>query len=140
MTYICFYIYVAVGRAKRLALGGYVYHVLKPAYGRIRIFRKNGDFLTFKQILEDVGRRIKENPEESIGFGSELFGLKEDIFRRALHRDLANWEIEAKIDLVGLKNCLQIQEQMGAIPCDLVNEEMVCHFALSLFQASLRLM
>jgi NitT/TauT family transport system substrate-binding protein len=85
-------------------------------------------------------RRIKENPEESIGFGSKLFGLKEDIFRRALHRDLANWEIEAKIDLVGLKNCLQIQEQVGAIPCDLANEEMVCHFSPSLFQASLRLM
>ena len=40
-------------RAKRITLGGYVYHVLNRANGRLRIFRKDGDFLAFEQILAE---------------------------------------------------------------------------------------
>ena len=44
-------------RAKRIALGGYVYHVLNRANGRLRLFRKRGDFEAFETILADgVGR------------------------------------------------------------------------------------
>lgn len=51
---ICTLCYIAaMGRAKRIGLGGYVYHVLKRANGRLRIFRKNGDFLAFEQILAE---------------------------------------------------------------------------------------
>lgn len=38
-------------RPKRVSLGGYVYHVLNRANGRLRIFRKNDDFLAFEKIL-----------------------------------------------------------------------------------------
>jgi putative transposase len=34
-----------------MALGGYVYHVLNRANGRLRIFRKAGDFVGFEKIL-----------------------------------------------------------------------------------------
>ena len=40
-------------RAKRITLGGYIYHVLNRANGRLRIFRKDGDFLAFEQILAE---------------------------------------------------------------------------------------
>jgi putative transposase len=40
-------------RPKRIALGGYVYHVLNRANGRLRIFRKPGDFLAFETILAE---------------------------------------------------------------------------------------
>jgi len=40
-----------MGRSKRITLGGYVYHVLNRANGRLRIFRKDSDFLAFEQIL-----------------------------------------------------------------------------------------
>jgi putative transposase len=44
-------------RPERLTLGGYVYHVLNRANGRLRIFRKEDDFLAFEKILaEGVGR------------------------------------------------------------------------------------
>ena len=38
-------------RAKRIDLGGYVYHVLNRANGRLRIFRKKDDFLSFEKLL-----------------------------------------------------------------------------------------
>lgn len=40
-------------RPKRIALGGYVYHVFNRANGRLRIFRKDTDFLAFEKILAD---------------------------------------------------------------------------------------
>ena len=40
-------------RAKRITLGGYVYHVLNRANGRLRIFRKQSDFLAFEKILAE---------------------------------------------------------------------------------------
>jgi putative transposase len=45
-------------RPKRIALGGYVYHVLNRANGRLRIFRKAGDFLAFEQILAEGVERF----------------------------------------------------------------------------------
>ena len=40
-------------RRKRITLGGYVYHTLNRANGRLRIFRKDDDFLAFEQILSE---------------------------------------------------------------------------------------
>lgn len=45
-------------RPKRIALGGYVYHVLNRANGRLRIFRKDDDFLGFEKILADAASRF----------------------------------------------------------------------------------
>jgi len=44
------------GRLRRIALGGYVYHVLNRANGRLRIFKKGGDFEAFEQILSEAWR------------------------------------------------------------------------------------
>jgi len=46
-------------RAKRITLGGYVYHVLNRANGRLRIFRKYDDFLAFEQILAEGIERFE---------------------------------------------------------------------------------
>ncbi len=43
-----------MSRAKRVTLGGYVYHVLNRANGRLRIFRKDDDFLAFEQIMAEA--------------------------------------------------------------------------------------
>jgi putative transposase len=48
-------------RPKRITLGGYVYHVLNRANGRLRIFCKNSDFLAFEKILAQ---------------GIELYGMR----------------------------------------------------------------
>jgi putative transposase len=40
-----------MGRPNRLALGGYVYHVLNRANGRMPIFQKDGDYAAFDRIL-----------------------------------------------------------------------------------------
>lgn len=41
-----------------MILGGYVYHVLNRANGRLRIFRKDSDFLAFEQILSEGVERV----------------------------------------------------------------------------------
>lgn len=45
-------------RSRRITLGGYVYHVLNRANGRLRIFRKAGDFLAFEKILAEGLERV----------------------------------------------------------------------------------
>ena len=42
-----------MGRPKRITLGGYVYHVLNRANGRLRIFKKDSDFAAFEKILTE---------------------------------------------------------------------------------------
>jgi len=52
-TFFCFFfrtvtvahIIVVMPRPKRIAFGGYVYHVLNRANGRLRIFHTENDFL-----------------------------------------------------------------------------------------------
>jgi putative transposase len=43
-----------MGRPCRLALGGYVYHVLNRANGRLPIFQKDGDYAAFERILGEA--------------------------------------------------------------------------------------
>ena len=40
-------------RAKRITLGGYAYHVFNRANGKLRIFRKPGDFSAFERVLAE---------------------------------------------------------------------------------------
>ena len=47
-----------MGRAKRITLGGYAYHVLNRANGQLRIFRKNADFEAFEAILAEGLERV----------------------------------------------------------------------------------
>ena len=43
-----------MGRPHRLALGGYVYHVLNRANGRLPIFQKDPDYAAFERILGEA--------------------------------------------------------------------------------------
>ena len=45
-------------RAKRITVGGYVYHVLNRANGRLRVFCEDADFLAFERILAEGVRRF----------------------------------------------------------------------------------
>ena len=47
-----------MGRTKRITLGGYVYHVLNRANGRLRIFKKKEDFAAFEAILAEGIERV----------------------------------------------------------------------------------
>ena len=93
-----------------------------PKYQWGVIFARN-DFIEkqpelLARILEgfrNACRYIQENPEETIELGSKLFDVSTEVFRGALHRDLANWEVDAKVDIEGLNNCLKIQAEAGAI-------------------------
>lgn len=58
---------------------------------------------------------IQEDPESAVPLGAEVFEVSEGVFRRALHRDLANWETEAQLDREGIRNCLAIQREIGAV-------------------------
>jgi len=105
-----------------------------PKYQWGVIFARN-DFIEkqpelLARILEgfrNACRYIQENPEETIEIGSKLFDVSTEVFRVALYRDLANWEVDAKVDVEGLNNCLKIQAEAGAITCDIGNLDMVCH-------------
>jgi putative transposase len=41
-------------RPHRLALGGYVYHVLNRGNGRLPLFRKEADYAAFERILGEA--------------------------------------------------------------------------------------
>ncbi len=45
-------------RTPRIAPGGYVYHVMNRANGRLRIFRKAADYVAFERILAEAGHRF----------------------------------------------------------------------------------
>jgi len=47
-----------MSRAKRKSPGGYLYHVLNRANGRLRIFRKDDDFTAFERILAEGVERF----------------------------------------------------------------------------------
>lgn len=45
-------------RAARIAPGGYVFHVLNRANGRLPLFKKDGDFLAFEKLLVEAHQRV----------------------------------------------------------------------------------
>jgi ABC-type nitrate/sulfonate/bicarbonate transport system substrate-binding protein len=68
---------------------------------------------------------IRKNPEEAAAFGAQVCHLKWETFQRALLRGLGTWELDAKLDLEGMGNCLNIQAETGAIPPTLALSSMV---------------
>jgi putative transposase len=48
----------AMPRIARKAPGGVVYHVLNRANGRLRLFKKDEDFLAFEEVLAEAHRRV----------------------------------------------------------------------------------
>jgi putative transposase len=49
-----------MGRPQRVTLGGYVYHVLNRANGRLPIFQKDDDYAAFEQILAEALEHVPE--------------------------------------------------------------------------------
>jgi putative transposase len=49
-----------MGRPHRHALGGYVYHVLNRANGRLPIFQKESDYAAFEHILAEALEHVPE--------------------------------------------------------------------------------
>src|SRR5947199_7176413 len=45
-------------RRARAIVGGYAYHVLNRANGRLPLFRKKADFAAFEQILAEAQQRL----------------------------------------------------------------------------------
>jgi len=48
-----------MGRPHRAALGGYVYHMLNRANGRLPIFHKDGDYAAFEGILSEALEHVR---------------------------------------------------------------------------------
>jgi hypothetical protein len=70
---------------------------------------------------------IKKDLESAAIHGSHIFKVPETVFRKALKRNVANWEMDARVDMPGLLNCLKIQEALGAVstgmqPADMVSQ------------------
>ena len=45
-------------RIARHVPGGLVYHVLNRANGRLRLFKKEEDFIAFEQVLREAHERV----------------------------------------------------------------------------------
>src|SRR5215212_918100 len=52
-------------RRARSIVGGYAYHVLNRANGRLRLFKKNADFAAFDKLLAEAYQRV---PLRIIGY------------------------------------------------------------------------
>ena len=48
-----------MGRPKRLALGGIIYHVLNRANARMEIFESSGDYEAFERVLTEAVKRFE---------------------------------------------------------------------------------
>jgi ABC-type nitrate/sulfonate/bicarbonate transport system substrate-binding protein len=70
-------------------------------------------------------RGIVENVEDAACFGAQVFRIPKEDFRRALTRDLDHWELEARLDINGMQNCLRVQKETGCVPDDLQLEGMI---------------
>ena len=47
-----------MGRAKRVDVGGYVYHALNRGNGRMTLFEKRGDYEAFERVIEQAVERF----------------------------------------------------------------------------------
>jgi hypothetical protein len=45
-----------------------------------------------------------------------MFRMPKEVFQQALLRDLARWELDARLDPEGMENCLRLQVELGAVP------------------------
>ena len=58
-------------------------------------------------------RAVAEDPAMAAAYGAQVFRLPKAVFQRALRRDLERWELDARLDLEGMENCLRVQADMG---------------------------
>jgi ABC-type nitrate/sulfonate/bicarbonate transport system substrate-binding protein len=70
-------------------------------------------------------RSIKDQPGRTTDLGSRVFGVKPEVFEKALKRDLPRWEIDARLDMAGLQSAVEVQETIATPTADLSLDEMV---------------
>jgi NitT/TauT family transport system substrate-binding protein len=70
-------------------------------------------------------RAVVDRPDEAVSFGAQVFRVPKEDFRRALLRDLQHWELDARLDVRGMENCLLVQKEMGCVPADLRLQGMI---------------
>jgi len=71
-----------MGRPKRITLGGYVYHVLSRANGRLRISKKKEDFAAFETILAEGIERVDMRTLRLLHYDIEANPLRAEIVAR----------------------------------------------------------
>lgn len=64
-------------------------------------------------------RAVAQDPRAAASFGAQVFRLPREVLLRALLRDLPSWELEAELDPEGLRSCLRLQVELGAVPASL---------------------
>ena len=57
VVFVYLFIIVFMTRIRRKCVGGVVYHVMNRANGRLRVFRKRGDFVAFEKVLGEALER-----------------------------------------------------------------------------------
>jgi NitT/TauT family transport system substrate-binding protein len=91
--------------------------------------RSNGDLITrIMASYRGALSAMQKDPEKSIALGSRFFNLEKKVVRMALERDIGHWEMDARIDIEGLENCIRIQEELGSIPPGIRAEDIVVQF------------
>ena len=65
-----------------------------------------------------------DNPGECAALCAEAFNVSEGVLKHAMLRLLPNADRNARLDSEGLKNCLAVQQEMGAAPMGLFPAEM----------------
>jgi NitT/TauT family transport system substrate-binding protein len=103
-----------------------------PSYQWGIILARNDALVSKRELIQRAMegfrascREIAERPEEAASFGAQVFRIPREDFRRALLRDLARWELEARLDVQGMESCLQVQKEIGGAPDDLGLEGMI---------------
>ena len=105
-------------RAERMALGGYVYHVLNRANGRLRIFRKESDFLAFEKILGHLYQgRYKSFPVQSDPYYLNVLRyIEANPVRAGLVRDPRQWAWSSLAVRQGRESAVTLSAGPVALP------------------------
>jgi NitT/TauT family transport system substrate-binding protein len=103
-----------------------------PSYQWGIILARNDALVSKRELIQRAMegfraacREIAERPEEAASFGAQVFRIPRNDFRRALLRDLERWELDARLDVQGMGNCLQVQKRMGSVSADLEIKGMI---------------
>jgi len=70
------------------------------------------------EVYRESCSYIRENPEKAASFGAQVFGIKKEVFLSCLKRNMPSWEMNAMLDCEGVKNCIRMQKETGAVPVD----------------------
>lgn len=87
--------------------------------------KENDLLMRLMHAFRKACRSIRDNPDATLSLGSNVYGMAPDIFKHALLRDLPRWEVDTRLDRVGLQNALDVQKTLGVPTSALSLNEMV---------------